>query len=155
VPALLKGCKDMGVKVVPMATFWGMGKMVLDKLGPLAEGFTGVMQYTYYWYDVPAIREMKTFNAKHHPKVEHRSSYYTQGWFTGMIFAECLKRADRAGKLNREGLSEALASLKNWNTGDLIAPVTFKNNKIPVAKVWQADVNKKVFVPISDWIYLD
>ena len=72
-----------------------------------------------------------------------------------MIFAECLKRADRAGKLNREGLSEALASLRNWDTGDLIAPVTFKNNKIPVAKVWQADVNKKVYVPISDWIYLD
>ncbi|MGD8228117.1 MAG: ABC transporter substrate-binding protein [Desulfobacteraceae bacterium] len=155
VPTLLKGCKDMGVKVVPMATFWGMGKMVLDKLGPLAEGFTGVMQYTYYWYDVPAIREMKAFNARHHPKIKHRTTYYTQGWFTGMIFEECLRRADRAGKLTGEGLSEALASIKNWHTGDLIAPVTFKNNKIPVAKVWQADVKKKVYVPISDWIYLD
>jgi branched-chain amino acid transport system substrate-binding protein len=155
VPALLKGCKDMGVKVIPMATFWGMGKMVLDKLGPLAEGFTGVMQYTYYWYDVPGIREMKAFNAKHHPDVKHRTTYYTQGWFTGMIFAECLRRADAAGKLNREGLSEALASIQNWDAGDLIAPVSFKNNKIPVAKVWQADVNKKVFAPISDWIYLD
>ena len=41
------------------------------------------------------------------------------------------------------------------HAGDLIAPVSFKNNKIPVAKVWQADVNKKVFAPISDWIYLD
>jgi branched-chain amino acid transport system substrate-binding protein len=155
VPALLKGCKDMGVQVIPMATFWGMGKMVLDKLGPLAEGFTGVMQYTYYWYDVPGIREMKAFNAKHHPDVKHRTTYYTQGWFTGMIFAECMKRAAAAGKLNREGLSDALASIQNWDAGDLIAPVSFKNNKIPVAKVWQADVTKKVFAPISDWIYLD
>jgi hypothetical protein len=24
-----------------------------------------------------------------------------------------------------------------------------------VAKVWQANVQKKVFEPISDWIYLD
>lgn len=155
VPALLKGCKDMGVKVVPMATFWGMGKMVLDKLGPLAEGFTGVMQYTYYWYDVPAINEMKAFNAKHHPDVKHRTTYYTQGWFTGMIFEECLKRADKAGKLTGEGLSEALASIKDWDAGDLIAPVTFKDNKIPVAKVWQANVQKKMYEPISDWIYLD
>jgi branched-chain amino acid transport system substrate-binding protein len=155
VPALLKGCKDFGVKVVPMATFWGMGKMVLDKLGPLAEGFTGVMQYTYYWYDVPAIREMKAFNAKHHPDVKHRTSYYTQGWFTGMIFEEALKRADRAGNLTGEGLSAALATIKNWDVGDLTAPVTFKDNKIPVAKVWQANVQKKVYEPISDWIYLD
>jgi hypothetical protein len=72
-----------------------------------------------------------------------------------MIFAECMRRADAAGKLNREGLSEALATIQNWDAGDLIAPVSFKDNKIPVAKVWQADVNKKVFAPISDWIYLD
>jgi branched-chain amino acid transport system substrate-binding protein len=155
VPALLKGCKDMGVKVIPMATFWGMGKMVLDKLGPMAEGFTGVMQYTYYWYDVPAIQEMKAFTEKHNPDVKYRETYYTQGWFTGMIFVECLKRAIKAGKLNRDGLSEALDTIKNWNTGDLIAPVTFKNNKIPVAKVWQANVQKKIYEPISDWIYLD
>ncbi len=155
VPALLKGCRDMGVKVVPMATFWGMGKMVLDKLGPLAEGFTGVMQYTYYWYDTPAIRDMRAFNKKHHPEVTHRTTYYTQGWFTGMVFVECLKRAMKAGNLTREGLSEALASIKDWDAGGLIAPVTFKNNKIPVAKVWQANVGKKVFEPISDWIYLD
>ena len=155
VPALLKGCKDMGVKVVPMATFWGMGNMVLGKLGPLAEGFTGVMPYTYYWYDVPALQEMKAFNAKHHPDVKHRTTYYTQGWFTGMIFEEALRRADKAGKLTGEGLSEALATIKNWDVGGLTAPVTFKNNKIPVAKVWQANVQKKIFEPISDWIYLD
>jgi len=155
IPALIKGCKDMGVKVVPMATFWGMGKMVLDKLGPLAEGFTGVMPYTYYWYDVPAIQEMKAFNKKHHPKVKHRTTYYTQGWFTGMIMVECLKRADKAGKLTGEGLSEAMATIKNWDVGDLTARVTFKDNKVPVAKVWKADVKKKAYVPISDWIYLD
>jgi len=155
IPALLKGCKDMGVKVVPMATFWGMGKMVLDKLGPLAEGFTGVMPYTYYWYDVPAIQKMKAFNKRHHPKVKHRTTYYTQGWFTGMIMVECLKRADKAGKLTGEGLSEALATIKNWDVGDLTARVTFKDNKVPVAKVWKADVKKKAYVPISDWIYLD
>ncbi len=155
VPALLKGCQDMGVKVIPMATFWGMGNMVLDKLGPLAEGFTGVMQYTYYWYDVPAVREMKAFTEKHNPDVKYRETYYTQGWFTGMIFVECLNRAIKAGKLNREGLAEALDTIKNWDVGDLIAPVTFKNNKIPVAKVWQANVQKKMYEPISDWIYLD
>lgn len=155
IPALLKGCRDMGVKVVPMATFWGMGKMVLDKLGPLAEGFTGVMPYTYYWYDVPALREMKAFNKKHHPDVKHRTTYYTQGWFTGMIFEEALRRADKAGNLSGEGLSAALASIKNWDVGGLTAPVTFRDNKIPVAKVWQANVQKKVFEPISDWIYLD
>lgn len=155
IPALLKGCRDMGVKVVPMATFWGMGKLVLDKLGPLAEGYTGVMPYTYYWYDVPAIQEMKAFNARQHPEVKHRTTYYTQGWVTGMIMVECLKRADKAGKLTGEGLSEAMAMIKNWNVGDLTAPVNFKDNKIPVAKVWQANVQKKIYEPISDWIYLD
>ena len=72
-----------------------------------------------------------------------------------MIFAEALRRADKAGNLTGKGLSDALATIKNWNVGDLTAPVTFKDNKIPVAKVWQANVQKKVFEPISDWIYLD
>jgi branched-chain amino acid transport system substrate-binding protein len=155
IPALLKGCRDMGVKVIPMATFWGMGKMVLDKLGPLAEGFTGVMPYTYYWYDVPGLREMKAFNKRHHPDVKHRTTYYTQGWFTGMVFVEALRRADKAGNLSGEGLSAALASIKNWDVGGLTAPVTYKDNKIPAAKVWQANVQKKIYEPISDWIYLD
>jgi branched-chain amino acid transport system substrate-binding protein len=132
-----------------------MGNMVLGKLGPLAEGFTGVMPYTYYWYDVPALQEMKAFNAKHHPNVKHRTTYYTQGWFTGMIFEEALRRADKAGNLTGEGLSRALTTIKNWDVGGLTAPVTFKDNKIPVAKVWQANVQKKMYEPISDWIYLD
>jgi len=155
IPALLKGCRDMGVKLIPMATVYGMAEMVLEQLGPLAEGYCGAMPYTYHWYDVPAIREMKAFSTKHNLGQRYQNNSYSQGWFSGMIFVECINRAIKAGKLDRDGLLEALKSIKNWDAGGLTAPVTYKNNKIPVAKIWRANVQKKVFEPVSDWIYVD
>ena len=36
-----------------------------------------------------------------------------------------------------------------------MAPITVIDNKIPMGRVYKADVGKKEFVPISDWIRTD
>jgi branched-chain amino acid transport system substrate-binding protein len=97
--------------------------------------------------DVPMIQKIKQFNANHHPEVTFRPNSYMQGFVTGMIFVECLKRADRAGQLNSDGLVKALKSLKGFETGGLTAPLTIKNNRFPVARIWQASVEKGIFEP--------
>jgi branched-chain amino acid transport system substrate-binding protein len=66
-----------------------------------------------------------------------------------------LKRADQACQLIGEGLVKALQSLKDFESGGLSAPLTIKNNKFPVARVWKANVQKKVFEPASDWMVLE
>ena len=156
VPAVIKQARDYGLKVKFMGTHWGTHKMLLDKMGPLAEGYLGVMPYAFYYQDdIPMIKKIRAWNQKHHPDVTYRPTSYMQGFFTGLVFVECLKRADKAGDLSGDGLVKALQSIKNFDVGGLMAPITVINNKIPMGRVYKANVDKKVFEPISDWIRTD
>ena len=156
VPAVIKQARDYGLKAKFMGTHWGTHKMLLDKLGPLAEGYLGVMPYAFYYQDdIPMIKKIRAWNEKHHPDVKYRPTSYMQGFFTGLVFVECLKRADKAGDLTGDGLVKALQSIKNFDVGGLMAPITVVNNKIPMGRVYKANVSKKIFEPISDWIRTD
>jgi len=156
VATVIKQARDYGLKVKFMGTHWGTHKMLLDKLGPLAEGYRGVMPYAFYYQDdIPMIKKIRAWNEEHHPEVKYRPTSYMQGFMTGLIFVECLKRADKAGDLTGDGLVKALQSIKDFDVGGLMAPVTVVNNKIPMGRVYQANVAKKIFEPISDWIRTD
>jgi branched-chain amino acid transport system substrate-binding protein len=156
VGTVIKQCRDFGMKCQFMGTFWGASKMIVDNLGPLAEGYLAVNPYMYWWNeDVPMIKKIRAYTEKHYPKGTVRDNSYMQGFMTGLIFVECLKRADKAGQLNGEGLVKALQSLKDFDSGGLSAPLTTKNNKFPVARVWKVNVQKKIFEPASDWIRLE
>jgi branched-chain amino acid transport system substrate-binding protein len=156
VPAVIKQARDYGLKVKFMGTHWGTHKMLLDQMGPLAEGYLGVMPYAFYYQDdIPMIKKIQAWNQKHHPDVTYRPTSYMQGFFTGLVFVECLKRADKAGDLTGDGLVKALQSIKDFDVGGLMAPITVINNKIPMGRVYKANVDKKVFEPISDWIRTD
>jgi len=156
VPTIIKQCRDFGMKTQFMGTFWAASKMVVENLGPMAEGYMAVNPYMYWWNDdVPMIKKIKAYTAKTYPKVTYRDNSYMQGFMTGLIFVECLKRADKAGELNGPGLVKALQSLKDFDSGGLSAPYTVKNNKFPVARVWKANVEKKILEPVSDWITLE
>ena len=153
---VIKQCRDFGMKCQFMGTFWGASKMILENLGPLAEGYLAVNPYMYWWNDdVPMIKKIKEYSAKKYPNVTYRDNSYMQGYMTGLIFVECLRRADKAGELNYEGLVKALKSLKGFETSGLSAPYTNENNKFPVARVWKANVAKKILEPASDWITLE
>jgi branched-chain amino acid transport system substrate-binding protein len=156
VAAVIKQCRDFGMKTKFMGTFWGTTKMLLDKLGPLAEGYMGVNPYNFWWMeDVPMIKKIQAYTKKTYPDVKFRPNSYMQGFATGLIFVECLKRAAKAGDLTGEGLVKALQSIKGMETGGLTAPLTWKDNKFPVAKIWKANVAKKIFEPASDWMTVE
>ncbi|RMG88843.1 MAG: hypothetical protein D6708_10870 [Candidatus Dadabacteria bacterium] len=116
----------------------------------------GINPYAYYYEtDVPMIQKIRAFNEKHHPDVKHRPNSYLQGWFTGMVFAKCAEICLGNGwDLNGDNLVKALESIKDWDVGGLMPPVTFVNHKVPVGRVYRADAAKKRFVPVSDWIRL-
>jgi branched-chain amino acid transport system substrate-binding protein len=156
VPAVIKQARDYGLKVKFMGTHWGTHKMLLDKMGPLAEGYLGVMPYAFYYQDdIPMIKKIRAWNEKHHPEVTYRPTSYMQGFFTGLVFVECLRRADKAGDLTGDGLVKALQSIKDFDVGGLMAPITVINNKIPMGRVYKANVGKNIFEPISGWIRTD
>ncbi len=156
VATVIKQCRDFGMTCQFMGTFWGASKMLIDNLGPLAEGYLAVNPYMYWWNEeVPMIKKIRDYSQRVHPDVKYRDNSYMQAFMSGLIFVECLKRADKAGQLNGEGLVKALASLKDFDSGGLSAPLTIKNNKFPVARVWKVNVEKKIFEPVSDWMTVE
>ncbi len=156
IPQVIRGVRDYGLDTEFMGTFWSMSQMIIDKLGQDAEGYMGINPYAYYYEtDVPMIQNMRAFNAKHHPDVKHRPNSYIQGWFTGLVFARCAEICLENGwEVKGDNLVKALESIRDWDVGGLMPPVTFVNHKIPVGRVYKADVQKKRFVPVSDWIRL-
>jgi branched-chain amino acid transport system substrate-binding protein len=148
VPEVIRLCKEQGMTCKFMGLFWTATKTVLDQLGPLADGYMVVNPYAYWGMnDIPMIRKIMSYNAKNHPDVKYRPNAYMQGFLTGMIFVEVLKRADKAGELNYDGMVKALHSVRGLDTGGLTAPLTIKNNRFPVARVWAANASTGDFEP--------
>jgi branched-chain amino acid transport system substrate-binding protein len=155
-PAVIQKCRERGMKTTFMGTFWCATRMILDRLGPLAEGYTVVNPYMYWWNDdVPMIKKIRAYTAKKYPDVQYRDNFYMQGFMNALIAVDCLRRADRAGELNGPGLVKALRTMVDFDSGGLCATATMRNNRLPVGRVWKANVEKKIYEPVSDWIRLD
>jgi branched-chain amino acid transport system substrate-binding protein len=151
VPEIIKQAKDYGLKAKFMGTHWGTDKIVLEKLGPLAGDYMGVMPYAFWWETQnPMIKKLIAWNAKHHADIKYRPTSYMQGFFTGQVFIEVLKRADKAGQLTGEGLVKALQSLKDVESGGLMCrPYSVVSNKIPYGRVFKGNAEKLIFEPAS------
>jgi branched-chain amino acid transport system substrate-binding protein len=154
VPEVIRTAREHGLKTTFMSTFWSMDKGIIEKLGEDAEGYMGVNPYGYYYEDTPGMAAMRKFNEKNHPAdAKYRPNSYIQGWFTGMVFVESLRRVVAAGKpVTGDNLMAALATIKDWDTGGVSGRVTFTNNTTGVGRVYRANVAKGIFEPASDWI---
>lgn len=155
IPEVIRAARDHGLETTFMSTFWSMDRAIIEKLGPDAEGYMGVNPYAYYWDDAPGIVAMRKYNEKVHPEIKYRPNSYIQGWFTGMVYVEAIRRVVAAKKpVTGDNLKDALATIKDWDTGGVTGKVTFVNNKAAVGRVYKANVQKVMFEPVTDWIYL-
>ena len=154
---VIKQAKDYGLKCKFMGTFWSTEKHLLDQLGPFADQYMGVTAYSYYYQDeYPMIKKIKAWTEKHHPKfADYRSQAYMQVFMGTTLFVEALRRADKAGSISGDSLVKAFQSIKNFDVGGLMPPVTIKNNSIPVGRIVRGNSKTLKFDPVSDWISLD
>lgn len=151
--ALIKQCNDLGLKSQMVVTLWGAMESVIEALGPDGPKFLAVSPYAYWsMTDVPMIKKIKDYTAKHYPDVKQRSLDYIVAFTSCKVFVECLRKADAAGQLNPEGVTKALQSLKDLETGGLTPPLTIKDNRFPVARILRSNPTKGIFEPVSDWI---
>jgi branched-chain amino acid transport system substrate-binding protein len=154
---VMKQAKDYGLKCQFMGTFWSTEKHLLDALGPLADEYIGVTAYSFYYQDqYPMIKKIREWTKKYNPKgADYRSQAYMQVFMGTTLMIEALKRADKAGTVTGESLVKALQSIKNFDVGGLMPPVTIKGNSIPVGRVVKGNSKTKQFDNITDWIILD
>ena len=153
----LEMMKQYGLKCKFMGTFWSTEKHLLDQLKGMANEYMGVTTYSYYYQDeYPMIKKIREWTKKHHPKyADYRPQAYMQNFLTMQIFIESLRRADKAGAITGDSLAKALESIKNFDVGGIMPPVTIKNNSIPVGRVVRGNPKTMKFDAVSDWISLD
>ena len=154
---VIKQSKDYGLNCKFMGTFWSTEKHLLDQLKGLAGEYMGVTNYSYYYQEeYPMIKKIREWTKKKHPKfAEYRSQAYMMNFLTMQIFIECFRRADKSGAINGDSLAKALESIKNFDVGGLMLPVTIsKNHSIPVGRVMKGNPKTMKFDPVSDWISL-
>ncbi len=151
--ALLKQSHDLGLKSEFVLTLWGANKSVVEELGPNGPKFMAVSPYSYWWMeDVPMIRKIREYTAKHYPGVTDRPLDYIVPFTAAKIFVECMRKADSAGELNPDGLIKVLQSMKDLDTGGLTPPLTIRDNRFPVARILRSNPEKGILEPVSDWI---
>ena len=154
IPEFISQARQLRLDTQFMGTFWTMDNSTVMQMGELADGFMGVMPYSYYYDDstsapmLDKIREMRP---------EYQSVPYIQGFLSAMLYAETARRTIAAGQeMTAVNLKTALNSIENFDTGGLIGvPITISGNTIPVGRIYRADIQAKRMVPASDWIVLE
>ena len=151
VSLLLKGAKALG-----LATKFGSNPYGFSEALPLvardtAEGVTGVVPHVPFGTNVPGMKRLEDFHKANHPNDTH-DAMYVRGWATFLVWAEGLKRADKAGQLNGPGVKAALETLKDFDLGGLTNPVTYAaDDHRPMTKTPIFQIQKGKLVKIAEY----
>jgi branched-chain amino acid transport system substrate-binding protein len=124
VSLLLKGAKALGLQTKFGSNPYGFSEQLPLVARDAAEGVTGVMPHVPFGADVPGMKAIVEFHKANHPNDTH-DALYVRGWAYARVWAEALKRADKAGQLNGEGVKKAAETLKDFDVGGLTSPVTY------------------------------
>ena len=162
-PQLIGGARKFGLKTKFMGTFWGMEKIIADRVtdqaGPFLEGYQGVMPYRYFYdnENAPRYKKIAEFSKIHlagSPLENYLPTWGIQCLCSLELLIKALRITVEAGKeLTADHASEALLDIKDYDTGGFFGEnVTIDNNKIGLGRVYEYSAQSKLFSPISDWL---
>jgi len=124
VTLVLRDAKKLGLSVKFGSNPYGFSEALAAVAGPLAEGVTGVMPDVPYGDPVPFMKTVEAVHQKIRP-TEKGDTMYVRGFSYVLVWAEALRRADKAGQLDGPGLKAAAETLKDFSTGGLTQPITY------------------------------
>ena len=162
-PQLIGGARKFGLKTKFMGTFWGMEKIIADRVtdqaGPFLDGYQGVMPYRYFYDNENAPRYKKTAafskaNLAGTPLENYLPTWGLQCLCSLELLARALHLTAEAGKeLTADNASASLLQIKDYDTGGFFGEkVTIDNNKIGLGRVYEYSAQTKLFSPVSDWL---
>ncbi|MFP4326696.1 MAG: ABC transporter substrate-binding protein [Paracoccaceae bacterium] len=161
-PQLIGGARQFGLPTKFMGTFWGMEKLIADRVtaeaGPFLDGYLGVMPYRYSYDDENAPRyaryaEYQKANFAGTPLEDYMPTWGLQSLCAMELGVIALRQVAEAGKeLTAENAAEALASIQDWESGGFFGtPVSMKGNKIGTGRVYRYSAETRLFTPASEW----
>ena len=151
---LLRGLKKYRLSLPVFGSYATCTENLVEVAGKAAKNYSGVNVFASWYENTPGVKLMREITEKHKTGEEKlfRSRLYTMGWVCAVIFAEGMKRAGR--NLDGEALVCAIESFRDFDSGELTAPLTYGKNKrygSDYCKLYKANVEKKILEPITGW----
>ena len=125
VSIILKDARKLGLKTKFGSNPYGYSEALALVAKDNANGATGVMPNPPYGTNVPGMKKILDFNKGKDISSPPRDAVYVRGWASMLVITEALKRADKAGQLNGEGIKKAFETLSNFDMGGLACNVTY------------------------------
>jgi len=125
VSIILKDAQKLGLKTKFGSNPYGFSEALVVVAKNNAEGVTGVMPHPPYGTKVSGMQKILDFNKGKDISSPPRDAVYVRGWASTLVITEGLKRADKAGQLNGEGIKKAFETLSNFDMGGLACNVTY------------------------------
>jgi branched-chain amino acid transport system substrate-binding protein len=135
-----------------LTSTWCADDSVIKAVGSAGKNYYSGSIFGSWHEDSPGGKEVREMAKKYgsDPKLP---SLYIQGYTTGMIFLEGLKRAGR--DLTVEKFTDALETLKEFDCNGMLCPMTYTpqaHNPSEYTKIFKADVEKQILVPATGWV---
>jgi branched-chain amino acid transport system substrate-binding protein len=124
VSVVLRDAKKLGLATKFGSNPYGFSEQLPKVAGDVAEGVTGVVPHVPFGTDVPGMKRLVDFHMKNHPQDTH-DAMYVRGWTTFLVWSEALRRADKAGQLNGEGIRKAVETFRDFDVGGLTEKLTY------------------------------
>lgn len=162
-PQLIGGARQFGLPTKFKGTFWGMEKLIADRItkeaGPFLAGYEGVMPYRYFWdnADAPRYQQYAALSKEMFagtPIENYMSTWALQTMCGLEIAMKAYRDTAEAGKeLTPDNIAESVTNIKDWDTGGFFGgPVDMVNNAIGTGRVYGYDPESGLFSPKSDWL---
>ena len=153
--AVLRDARKLKMPGALIGTYWACSEDILKMAGKAAKGYTGVHSFNSWYDNTTGMTQLREITLKYHLGTEkqRRPKGYVLGWTTSMLLVKGLENAGR--NLNSETLVDGLERIRDFDTQGLCGIVSFssKNHKAnEYCRMYKADVNKGILVPITDWI---
>jgi branched-chain amino acid transport system substrate-binding protein len=124
VPVVLKDSYKLGLKTKYVVNNYGIDERTPKLAAEAAEGVMGIQDVAYWGENVPGMKTLMDFHAKHHPGDTHASPYM-RGWLWVIMSVEAIKRA--GDNPTGESIKKALESLKDFDTWGITPPFSYTN----------------------------
>ena len=162
-PQLIGGARQFGLPVQFHGTFWGMEKLIADRItaeaGPFLAGYQGVMPYRYFYDrdDAPRYQQYAALSKAMFagtPLENYMSTWALQAMCGLELAMKALRATAEAGnELTADNVAENLSGISDWDSGGFFGgPVSMTNNKIGTGRVYEYSPETKLFTPSSDWL---
>ena len=97
---------------------------------------------------------MRDFNEQAHP-AKVPAQLLHAGLVHGHDLRQGMQRCAAKKPITGDNLKNTIPEIKDWDTGGLTGKSPSRAPSPRVGRVYNADVKKGIFVPASDWIYLN